>query len=423
MITPAFSPTATERVLPRLALDFTTASLDARVSVARALNTATRINSSGLVESVNANLPRFDYTLNTGGSCNGLLIEEQRTNLSTYSEDFRNTADAGATRPNTYINMTLAQNATTSPYGVANSSDKLVETSATGNHGCFRSGIITSAGTYAYTVRIKPGERNKVQLSFGSTGNTVRFTLQGAGSVDYQLSATGFIRASADGWYYCTMVASPGSATSVSIILMDEAGSISYAGDPTKGLYVDCIQVETGAFATSYIPNLATGTTTRNADVVTMTGTNFSDWYNASEGTFFYEWLSSGQANGAQRFGMTVSDGTANNRIRSFVNSSTTQVTTQVTTSGVSVASLNNTVTASTGVVNRTCAAYKLDSFASSSNASAPATDTLGGVPSGVNQGLIGSDVGATGFLNGTMKKISYWPQCLTNAEVQAFSK
>jgi hypothetical protein len=56
MITPAYSPTATERVLPRMALDFTTAVLDSRVTVTRALNTATAINSSGFVAIVNANL-------------------------------------------------------------------------------------------------------------------------------------------------------------------------------------------------------------------------------------------------------------------------------------------------------------------------------------------------------------------------------
>ena len=89
MITPAYSPTATERVLPRLALDFTTASLDPRVTVTRALNTATRVNSSGDVEVVSANLPRFDFDPTTL-VCKGLLIEETRTNLLRYSEAFDN---------------------------------------------------------------------------------------------------------------------------------------------------------------------------------------------------------------------------------------------------------------------------------------------------------------------------------------------
>ena len=52
MITPSFSLTATERVLPRMALDFTTAVLDPRVTFTRTGNTATVTNSSGVDTSV-----------------------------------------------------------------------------------------------------------------------------------------------------------------------------------------------------------------------------------------------------------------------------------------------------------------------------------------------------------------------------------
>lgn len=59
MITPSFALTATERVLPKLALDFTTANLDSRVTFTRALNTATRVNASGIIETVNAEVQAF----------------------------------------------------------------------------------------------------------------------------------------------------------------------------------------------------------------------------------------------------------------------------------------------------------------------------------------------------------------------------
>jgi len=80
MITPSFSLTATERVLPRLALDFTTAQLDPRITFTRAGNTATVINASGVIVAVNADLPRFDHDPVTL-ACKGLLIETSRTNL------------------------------------------------------------------------------------------------------------------------------------------------------------------------------------------------------------------------------------------------------------------------------------------------------------------------------------------------------
>jgi hypothetical protein len=46
MITPAFALTATERVLPRLTIDFTTATLDPRIALTRTGATATRTLSS-----------------------------------------------------------------------------------------------------------------------------------------------------------------------------------------------------------------------------------------------------------------------------------------------------------------------------------------------------------------------------------------
>lgn len=82
MITPAFGLTATERILPRLALDFTTASLDPRITFTRttgASNPATYIDSSGVITAATNNQPRFDYDPVTL-VCKGLLIEESRTN-------------------------------------------------------------------------------------------------------------------------------------------------------------------------------------------------------------------------------------------------------------------------------------------------------------------------------------------------------
>lgn len=82
MITPSFGLTATERVLPRLALDFTTASLDSRITFTRttgASNPATYIDSFGVITAATNNQPRFDYDPVTL-VCKGLLIEESRTN-------------------------------------------------------------------------------------------------------------------------------------------------------------------------------------------------------------------------------------------------------------------------------------------------------------------------------------------------------
>jgi hypothetical protein len=104
MITPSFSLTSTERVLPSMALDFTTANLDSRVTFTRTGNTATVVNSSGNVVGINADLPRFDYDP-IALTCKGLLIEESRTNLIPYSSDFN---DASWTKQNANVSKPLA---------------------------------------------------------------------------------------------------------------------------------------------------------------------------------------------------------------------------------------------------------------------------------------------------------------------------
>jgi len=66
---------------------------------------ATRLNNAGFIETVDANVPRLDYT---NGGCPVLLLENQKVNNLTYSEDFNNW---------TKLNITAATNTTMSPNG------------------------------------------------------------------------------------------------------------------------------------------------------------------------------------------------------------------------------------------------------------------------------------------------------------------
>ena len=49
--------------------------------------TATVVNRSGLIETVQSGIPRIDFSDDANGA---LLLEPQSTNLITYSEDFSN---------------------------------------------------------------------------------------------------------------------------------------------------------------------------------------------------------------------------------------------------------------------------------------------------------------------------------------------
>ena len=80
-------------ISPTLNLNFARSKkLDPRITFTRT-SSATRTNAQGLIEVVSADTPRFDHSYNSStGSVNslGLLIEESRTNLISYSQDFTN---------------------------------------------------------------------------------------------------------------------------------------------------------------------------------------------------------------------------------------------------------------------------------------------------------------------------------------------
>jgi hypothetical protein len=410
MITPAYALTATERVLPNMALDFTTGVLDSRVTIARALNTATCVNSSGFVEIVNANLPRFDYNPVTLAP-KGLLIEEARTNLMLYSEQLNNL---------TWVKFasSVTANSTNGPDG-ALTADTLTENTATGQHGVYQGAAVVSGTAYSFSGYVKANGRSIVQFLLQATGNVyfVEFNLTNVTTTNRSGTGTATITDAGNGWYRITATA---TATGTGLgywqlNLCSAANTISYTGDGVSGVFLWGAQMEAGAFATSYIPTVAS-TVTRNADVVSMTGTNFSSWYNASAGMFVVDADIIGF--NANNMLLAVTDSGSTNLIQQFLVGATTSRF-LVRTSGSDQAAMDSTISAS--AVFRIASAYAANNFATAANGGAIQTDTIGTIPT-VDRLGIGSRIGSL-IYNGHVCAIRYYPLRPTNAEVQAFSK
>ena len=334
MITPAFGLTATERVLPRLALDFTTASLDPRITFTRttgASNPATYIDSSGVITAATNNQPRFDYDPVTL-VCKGLLIEESRTN-SLLNTDLLSTQ---------IVTVTDAVR-TLSFYGTGS-------VTLSGAH----TAVVSGAGAYP----------TRTTYSFTPTAGALTLTV---------------------------------------------AGTVQFA------------QLEAGAFATSYIPTTTTALT-RNADVATMTGTNFSDWFNASEGSFV---VSSSNATPVSTQTLWALYLDANNLIytrRRFSTGPTFQFV-QVAAGAAPVAIQTGTIDPySNGAIVNTCTGYKLNDFALSINGVNTGVDTSSSAIGAYTSFQIGT-LNGVAFFNGWVREINYYPQKLTLSEINAFSK
>ena len=247
------------------------------LTVTRA-TTARRVNSAGLIESVAANVPRLDY-LNS--SCPSILLERQRTNVQTYSEDFSNAV---------YIKVgsTITTNTTVSPEGTT-TGDKITEDTSTGLHTAAITATQATSGDYTFSVFVKAAGRTKFQLGEAfSIGGTVNFDLTAGTATTTAPAKNGKIENYGNGWYRCSATWSFVGATTTVLYLniLNNAGTPSYTGDGTSGVILWGAQLEAGSYSTSYIPT-TTAAVTRNADVINKTG--ITALIGQTEGTLFID--------------------------------------------------------------------------------------------------------------------------------------
>jgi len=351
--------------------------------------------------------PRFDYDPVTLAA-KGLLIEEQRSNLALYSEQFDNAAWTG-------FSTTITANATTAPSGVT-TADKLVESAGAAFHAFYTTASPTGSvtGNYTFSVYAKVGERRYISMDMGDYANGTVFDLQTGTVTGTNTTYTAAITPAGNGWYRCSVSRNFTVATSLfPQILLSTSATVpnSYTGDGTSGVFIWGAQMEAGAFATSYIPTVASSVT-RSADAASMTGTNFSSWFNASEGTFIsgvqklspaatatfaYEALGASSS-----FSMRVRLGT-DARMQS-VDGGVAQVDAQLAASVPTTAS-------------KYAMAYKLNDYAGSANGAAVVTDTTATVPA-----LSSLSLGSASVTNIYIRTLSYYNSRLSNTQLQALT-
>jgi hypothetical protein len=278
---------------------------------------------------------------------------------------------------------------------------------------------------YIASVYAKAGEIQRVRLSIATNTEGV----YSGGSSDFDLingsvltGANGSIIAVGNGWYRCSVFATATQIDSAVYIYPLDSGP-SFTGNGFSGIYVWGAQVEAGSFTTSYIKTEASQVT-RSADAATMTGTNFSSWYRADEGTLYAEALTTAPGvGGGNRIIVMADNGTTQNIIALLTGSISTG------TSGLYV-NANNVeqayIIAGTRLIStgqKLSGAYQVNNFQAANSGTLGAQDTFGILPI-VDRLRIGSYPTGAGanILNGTIKKIAYYPARLPNATLQAIT-
>jgi hypothetical protein len=372
--------------VPSLVLDFAgTGTLDSRITFTRS-TTGTYYNSSGVLSTAAINAPRFDYNPSTLAPL-GLLIEQSSTNLLTYSQDFSNAVWVKT-------NATVTPNTVVAPDGT-NTGSRVTFTTG-GILYQIQNTVVSSGSSLTGTIYLK-----------GVAGTTCRFYLQTGGGT-YQASVLTVTLTSA--W---TRVIIP------ALTLSDAKSNVGVYLDiaSSTATYVDIwgAQLEALAFPTSYIPTTS-AQVTRASDNASMTGTNFSSWYNQGQGTFYNEsdWV---QTLTTFPGAYSIDDGTTNNAILSY-GANTVLANSRVSGSNI-FTSLSATLT-STRTFIKNAIAYSNANYASSFAGAAPTTQASGAVPTGLTRLQIGLYNG--GYLNGHIRKFAYYPTNLTSAQLQSLT-
>ena len=179
-------------------------------------------------------------------------------------------------------------------------------------------------------------------------------------------------------------------------------------------------QLEQGAFATSPILT-STAAATRAADVVSSTGSNFSSWYNQTQGTMFAEVAVAQPNTGGNQFVFRTGDNTYNNAIAINIPGQAQLSTASGGTFDGSANSVSNLVA---NVSAKIGAAYETNNLGISLNGATAVTDTSATMPTGLNRADIGSDhAGLNRVKAGTIKRLTYWPQRLPNSTLQSITQ
>ena len=315
-------------------------------------------------------------------------------------------------------NVTVTANTVVSPDGFLDG-DNLVENTATSGHSiAFLSGTADSIKAISCYAKQSSGSRF-LQLYTTGSSSYANFNIS-IGAITASSAGTATIQDVGNGWYRCSLTPSTSNFNYVAA-LVDSGTSprnASYTGDGYSGIYIWGAQLEAGSFATSYIPTVASQVT-RAADSASMTGTNFSDWYNPTEGTLYTKNTVYAFATGEVA---SLNDASSLN-IVSLRYASGQQSQFSVTYGGANQVSIAPSGYSTPGVSYQRAAAFKLDDYAQAIDGGVPLADSSGILPTALTKLSIGSRFdGSAGFLNGAISQIAYFPRRFSNVELQGIT-
>jgi hypothetical protein len=360
-------------------------------------------------------------------ACKGLLVEESRVNLETWSADYSNAAYTKVG-----LNAVTTNNAG-APDGTS-TFNKLPEDSSTGLHTAVRNVTVVAGSTYTVSRFFKAAENSLVQLLFDDTATTngvyANFNIS-AGTITKAIAAFGTgtavtagIESCGNGIYRAYIVGTAGTVATtarVAVTLINSGTATqfpSYTGVSGNGLYVWGSDTQLGSFILSHIPTTSS-TAQRFGDVITIG--NVSSWFNSTEGTVVSVSTNTDDSTATFPRVWCASDGTTSQFVQVVLNSASNTIFGEVINVGHTFQT-NNSFSSYTGARTKVALAYKANDTAIAKDGVCNTADTSVTLPTGVNKLTLGSDNGGNSPLNGHIERWAYWRTRETNTYLAALT-
>jgi hypothetical protein len=362
--------------------------------------------------------PRFDYNPSTLVA-QGLLIEEQRTNSIRNNTMVGAVAGTPGTLPTNW-QVSVAAGLTTNVIGTGTSGGVTyidLQITGTSNATSYILGFDTTT---------------QIAASAGQTWAWASWVAFVSGSLSNVTTVSADFRESNSGGTQLAAGAVALSTLTSSLVRQSATRTLSEATTAfvqprlrltiTNGAAIDITlriglpQLEQGAFATSVIPT-TTAATTRSADIASI-GT-LSPWYNATEGTLYAEAQIATGIGATPAAVASLDNTTTSNRIQLRRASPGTLASFRMVSSA---GSIDVTLTSGTLTgVNKIAAAFAASNQNAVNNGILfTGITSIASLPT-VTRLLLGDGPGSSP-LNGYLRRITYTPRRLTDAELQSLT-
>jgi hypothetical protein len=345
----------------------------------------TRVNKDGLIEMVTNNKPRIDFLNDSNGA---LLLEPQRSNLITYSEDYSQSEWTNATYTKdasiTYNSASVAPDGTLGVYQyectVSGTNSQLGALKAISSGVAYSNSVYLRRITGTGIVKLRGVNNGEIDVTSELTSSWKRFEITQTSN-------------STNGRFYINALVS---------------------GDVIE---VWGAQLEAGSYATSII-NTSGSAVTRAAETCSQTPP--SGIIGQTEGTLFVEY--SALSNDLTYRSIGLNSGAATNRLLITFNNVSNNINFLVQVGGVTQVSINYSGATITSNL-KVAFAYKENDFVAYVNGTQAGTDTSGSTYSSGTLTTFSFDnsVGADKLV-AKLNQVLLFPTRLSNAELQALT-